>query len=287
MKRLACIALCVMMLGLLPQAALANNIYLFYDSNTRLLTEEELFQWQYEALGYAYNELFARHGFTFDPGGPNEKWFSQQSWYQANTALTSQQVYDRLSPLEWANVNLIKDVRQKMRERGDKNPGGKTLPGLEANLYNIPDQFEEYRFSPEQSFVVYSGPGAHYLRGAKGRASVSTNGTVYVAGWDGKWLLVLYSTNAGNARMGYVEGGQIRDVIQAPQLSFAHRPARIVRACDLTDDPTGSHAPLAQLRAGDSVSYLFEITNRSEWAYVEAQTAQGPVRGCIPPDALE
>ena len=38
-----------------------NNFYIIPDSDSRLLTEDELWDWQYEALGYIYNEIFARH----------------------------------------------------------------------------------------------------------------------------------------------------------------------------------------------------------------------------------
>ena len=44
-------------------AASASNFYLIADSDTRELTRDELWEWQYEALGYILNEIFARHGY--------------------------------------------------------------------------------------------------------------------------------------------------------------------------------------------------------------------------------
>ena len=45
-----------------------NNFYIVDDSDSRYLTRDELWEWQYDALGYIYNEIFARHGRPFRPG---------------------------------------------------------------------------------------------------------------------------------------------------------------------------------------------------------------------------
>lgn len=286
MKRwMAWVCCLALVMGVLPFSAGANNIYLIPDSDSRELTEAELWEWQYDALGFIFNEIFARHGFTFDPGGRYDRWFSRQGWYKANPKVTNQVCYSRLSNLEWRNERLVKDVRAAMRAMGTKNLSGKTLPDLEPDLYNIPDQFDEYLFQPNQRLPVYSGPGEGYVRGAKGKAVVSTNGTVYVAGWEQGWLLVLYRTNAGAARMGYVSAASIKGEVYADQLMISRTPATLTRACALSDDPvTGS--PLAQLPAGAAVTFLFPVTNSGFWAYVEAQTPMGPARGCVPMDAV-
>ena len=66
MKRFFCLLLC---LCLLPACALGERAYLIPDSDTRKLTESELWAWDYESLGYILNEIFARHGYNFIPGG--------------------------------------------------------------------------------------------------------------------------------------------------------------------------------------------------------------------------
>ncbi|NLM85726.1 MAG: YARHG domain-containing protein [Clostridiales bacterium] len=65
----------ILALALLPVLASASNFYLFPDSNKRLLTYEEVAAWQYDALGYAFNELFARYGRPFDPGSKYDNYF--------------------------------------------------------------------------------------------------------------------------------------------------------------------------------------------------------------------
>lgn len=45
-------------------------------------------------------------------------------------------------------------------------------------------------FTPGQTYAVYSAPDSRSIRGAKGRARVSTNGWIQVFGAEGDWLLV-------------------------------------------------------------------------------------------------
>lgn len=283
-KKTAALLLTLMLLALAP--AQASNFYLIPDSNTRYLTEEELWEWQYDALAYCLNEIFARHGFTFDADGRFYPWFNRMTWYRAEPKLTKSACYDRLSKLEWDNEVLIKKVRADMRALGTRNEGGKTLPSIEPDLLNIPNIFEEYLFTPNQRIPVYSGPGTYYLRGANGKAMTSTNGTVYVGGVENGWVLLLYRTNKGAARMGYGPAESIKDTVYASMPPIQPQAARISYGCPITDDPVSAGAPLAYLNAGDTVTYLFPLYNDRNWAYVEAQTANGLLRGCVPLDAI-
>ena len=49
-------------------------------------------------------------------------------------------------------------------------------------------------FTPGQTYAVYSAPDSRSIRGAKGRARVSTNGWIQVFGAEGDWLLVQYAS---------------------------------------------------------------------------------------------
>jgi hypothetical protein len=281
--RILALILALAMLPCLPLHALASNFYIIPDSNTRRLTEAELWEWQYDALGFIFNEIFARHGFVFDPDGRYYAHFNHQTWYHADPAFS----YNSINNLEWDNYHLIKDVRAQMRAYGDFNLSGKSVPNIEPDLLNIPQGFEEYAVSPGQKLSVYAGPGTWYLRGANGKAMVNTNGSVYVYGWDSGWLLVLYRTNNGGSRIGYVDGAQLKGSVYADPVNFSSQAATITRQCAITDDPVGTYAPLATLQIGDQVTFLAWISNSSAWAYVEANTAAGPARGFIPANSLE
>ena len=267
----------------LPLCAGASNFYIIPDSDRRYLAEEELWEWQYTALGFILNEIFARHGFPFDPEGNYYDYFNAQSWYREDPDFT----YSRVNSVEWHNERLVKQVRQQMRAIGTKNPDGKSVPDIEPALYNIPDEFVEYVFTPGQKLNVYTGPGANYVRAAKGKAMTSTNGTVYVYGWENGWLMVLYRVSKGGARIGYVDGAKIKGDVYADYLTFDYQSTAVTRDCAITDDPVSTYTPLAQLRSGDTVTYLCTLNNNSQWAYVEAETSAGLVRGCIPQNALD
>ncbi len=275
-------AMLILWTALLPMGAGASNFYIIPDSDRRYLTEEELWEWQYTALGFILNEIFARHGFPFDPDGNYYDYFNAQSWYQEDPDFT----YSRVNSIEWHNERLVKQVRQQMRDLDTKNPDGKPLPNVEPALYNIPDEFVEYVFTPGQRLNVYTGPGAEYVRAANGKAMASTNGTVYVYGWENGWLMVLYRVSKGGARIGFVKGTQIKGDVYADYLQFGYQSATVLRNCSITDDPVSAYTPLAPLRKGDIVTYLCTLHNSNGWAYVEAETNAGLVRGCIPLDAL-
>lgn len=287
MKRvMAVLMLCALLAGVMPLPARAANFYIIPDSNSRYLTEGELWEWQYDALKYILNEIFARHGYPFDPDDRFASWFGSQSWYRVNPQLTKSECYERMSPLEWQNERLVKRVIQQMLDQGTRNPNGKTLPRMEPDLLNIPMPFEEYLFTPGQRLKVYTGPGTHYVRGAKGKAMTSTNGSVYVGGQENGWVLVLYRTNKGAARVGYTPDSGIKDTVYTDVEAREPRAATITRDCAITDDPVGAGEPLARLRAGDQVTYLFGMYNARDWAYVEARTFAGLLRGCVPNDCV-
>lgn len=289
MKRVVALLCLGVLLLTCAAPALASNFYIIPDSNTRRLTYEELWTWQYDALGYIFNEIFARHGFHFKPGGKYDSYFRSQLWYQENQMYDNQGIYKNLmSNIDWYNERLAKQVREEMRALGTTNPGGKPLPTVqyEPPIYGAFSSFREAYFAPNQKLAVYSGPGAHYYRSANGKAMVSTNGQVYVGGWENGWLMVMYWTNDNNIRVGFASSSDFKDAIQANMLTFDYAPATLTRQCVLTDDPVATYQTMAQLPSGMAVTYLSEYINEYRWAYVEATVNGALMRGFVPADAV-
>lgn len=105
-KRILCALLCLLML---PMAANAERSYLIPDSNSRKLTVDELWEWDYESLGYILNEIFARHGYVFERGGKYEYYFNCMPWYTPNdNPNNSAACYPKLNSVEWYNEKLVK-----------------------------------------------------------------------------------------------------------------------------------------------------------------------------------
>ena len=293
MKKLM-IWLCVAsMLALLPLTALADRQYLL-DSDTRRITEAELWDWDRESLSFMFNEIFARHGFTFDVGGKFYNWFNSQPWYQSTRKVDDQTAYNKTTSLEWDNYHTIKKVIAQMEAVG--HPYRKTR---NSNLKSWTDftppgnwslsGFAYATFQANQKLEVYSAPSASSWRGANGKASVSTNGAVWAAGWENGWLQIFYETNNGAIRVGYVNGSKIKGKTDAyGYLNFAYTAARTTAKCTLTDDPIKQNTTIAALPSGASVTYLSTAVNQygQAWDYVETtiggQTARGYITaGCL------
>ena len=91
--------LCLLLAALLiqPLSALAMDFYLIPDSNSRKLTKDEVARWSADSLMYLVNEIFARHGFGFQAGGPFDNYFRQQDWYVADDTADHRLAYSRMN----------------------------------------------------------------------------------------------------------------------------------------------------------------------------------------------
>ena len=125
---------------------------------------------------------------------------------------------------------------------------------------------------------VYTGPGYEYYR--VGRASVSTDETIWMAGREGDWALVMYQKNGGGFRSGYVDASKLMYRLGGRSLNLVSRKATMVRDCTMTDDPKNISSSICMLSAGESVTFLADYTDHHEWAYIEAW-AEMPIRGFV------
>ena len=282
MKRILALLL---MLLLLPAAAWAERMYIFPDSDKRLLTWDEVAQWDYETLGYAYNEIFARHGYDFNPGGEYEHYFSTRPWYRANGTYNNRRdCYTKLSTVEWENDHLIKEVRAYKKANGD---WGDSIWDHFSTGFDTLQGFEYFELRAGQKLDVYAAPSTSAWRGANGKASVSTNGALYVAGWESNWLLLMYETDSG-VRVGYVDSAQVRGGIPyAPDLTFAYDKATVTTRCTFTDDPARRSTTIATLNPGTEVTWLSRFYNNTAWDYVETKVNGKVVRGFISVGSLD
>lgn len=278
MKRVLTLFLVLM---LLPAAALAEIMYILPESDTRLLTWDEVAVWDYESLGYAFNEVFARHGYDFNPGGEYEYYFETKPWYQANGTYNNRRdCYSQVSRTEWANYELIKEVREYKRLNGD---WGRSIWDDFSTGFDTLQGFTYIELRANQNLPVYSAPANDSWRGANGDASVATNGAIYAAGWESGWLLVMYETNNGSVRVGYVNANSVRGGVPFDlNLDFSYDPAVVLEKCTLTDDPARTGSAITTLQPGARVTWLTRFYNHSAWDYVEVsvngQTARGFIR---------
>jgi len=286
MKRLLCL---ILALCCLPLCALGETDWLMADSDTRLFTEAELWLWDYESLGYILNEIYARRGYHFPAGSAYETYFKEKPWYVPHTKgnnLTGCLML--MNDTERANSELAEQVLSAMRVQGTTNAqNGRSL--WDEGPVVQPLNFTWTEFKRGQLFKVFSYPSTKALRTNNKKASVSTNDDVWTAGFDGDWLLVLYETNGGSMRVGYIDSRQVKGKLDVTtQLEFAHLPARITAQCDYTDDPALNGKKMATLKEGTEVTYLtYYFLNDKKWAYIEAKASKKQARGFVPIDCVE
>ena len=282
MKRILALLLLVLML---PAAVLAERMYVLPESNERHLTWDEVAEWDYESLGYAFNEIFARHGYDFEPGGEYEYYFRTKPWYKPNGTYNNQRdCYSKLTRVEWDNYELIKEVRAYKRN----NDWGLSIWDNFSTGFDTLQGFEYIELRSGQSLPVYSAPSTSSWRGANGKASVSTNGAIYAAGWESGWLLLMYETNNGSVRVGYVNAKSIRGGVPMDDyLTFAYASATVTERCTMTDDPARTGSAITTLQAGARVTWLTRFYNNSAWDYVEVNVNGKVARGFIRAGSLD
>ncbi len=289
MKKLLCLLLALMVW--IPCVSLADQNYIIKDSNTRELTEAELWEYQYDTLKYAFNEIFARHGYKFETGSPCYNWFIRQPWYTPNENESSTDhhaTYSQCSQLEMNNVNLIKKVRADMRAQKTLNPGGKGMPEA-PDSPDSPRGFSYVELKADQLLKVYTAPSAASYRANNGKASCSTNGAVYAMGYDSGWMLILYEASAANQfRVGYVDTGSIKGKLpDLPVLTWENEKCRVESTADVTDDPARTGKTLTTVTEGSYVTYLTTMYNSTAWDYIETTIDGLPARGFIPAGCLD
>ncbi len=141
----------------------------------------------------------------------------------------------------------------------------------------------EVRFTGGKVYDVYSGPGEQYLRGADGRAAVSTNDWIQVFGRQNGWVMVQYDVSSGQYRIGWIRDVALPEGADVPEMYFDETPMYLTRTAALTDDPMNSGEMLAKVQAG-TVTHLADM---GDHAYIETEVSGMRIRGFVLRSLLE
>ncbi|MBO2516560.1 MAG: hypothetical protein CW338_04670 [Clostridiales bacterium] len=165
----------------------------------------------------------------------------------------------------------------------------KTLKEAREKLTSEPDlpasnelKSQEVKFTGGQSYNVYSAPDAASLRGANGKAKVSTNGWIQVFGKDSGYVLIQYSIDSGHYRFGYIDESSLPKKNSVSDLYFDPMAAWTVGKVTVTDDPLYSRSALAALPDNAPVTWLATL---GSWAYIESSSGD-LFRGFVPVSSL-
>ncbi|MBR5382800.1 MAG: hypothetical protein IK133_03170, partial [Clostridia bacterium] len=142
-------------------------------------------------------------------------------------------------------------------------------------------------------YPVYYGPAKAYGRGAKGKASVSTNDVLTVYGRYKGCLLVSYEVSKNKIRFGWILPADLssKTIDKYGELEFSKDGDNIDYFCgvlrqaaDLTDDPVRSHDAITHMPAGNSVHVL---AGYGDWYYVEGFVDGKLAMGFVPKAAVD
>lgn len=127
-------------------------------------------------------------------------------------------------------------------------------------------QAMDIKFAGGKKYPVYSAPNEQALRGANGKALVSTNDWIQVFGHENGWFLICYRINNSHQRIGYIDSGSLPMDTDIPSLNFTRIPTWTVGPATLTDDPLFSQNEITVIPTDTLVTWL---SNIGDWAYVE------------------
>ena len=177
-------------------------------------------------------------------------------------------------------------------------PGGNNRPAATNPPQNIPNTYyhDPYKglYLPNYQTVrfptgadVYSGPGKGYYRAASGKARMG-GGECRLYGVEGGWALIGYELSSGAYRIGYVDVNSVPRIgLGIPFLDLQYETKTVLYDTYLTDDIVIYYPNLLIVHKDTRVTFLGLCQGTvGTWAYVEASSTSGTMRGFIPAAAL-
>ena len=148
------------------------------------------------------------------------------------------------------------------------------------------------QFPKGKIYEVFRGPGREYGRSANGMASVSTNDTVWVYGFQGDWMLISYAISGGHTRYGWIStAGLPASMLEyCPELIFPgdegteHVYVTVRKDAHMVDVLDSDRDVIYPLQVGDSIHCLAEMNG---WVLVEIYDRGDPFRGFVRWETLD
>lgn len=183
-----------------------------------------------------------------------------------------------LNDMRYLAYGNLPKTREEALENSDVPPGFSFFSPRWNTLFG-----QVVPLSANHSRKVYLGPGRDYPRAGNGKAAVGTNGWVQVFGQYDGWLLIQYHIDGNHYRIGWIEKSALPAGTKVGRLKISDfretYQQEITADCVMTDDPLGSGAAIAHLKAGQKVwNHAFlgaewemitvEIDGQCYWGFV-------------------
>lgn len=144
-----------------------------------------------------------------------------------------------------------------------------------SNLYTL--EVHDVVFPKGNRYAVYSGPGEDYLRGANGKAAVSTNAPIQVFASENEWIMIEYAVDRDHHRIGWIQEKSIEFDTLVNELPPCYCSAMLEEGAIITDDPFYSKASLQTFPMEIEVYVLAQL---GDWIYIESNSGD-LIRGFV------
>lgn len=138
--------------------------YIFPDSNSRYLSEEEIRSMDADKLRIARNEILARHGYIFNDEELNQ-YFNSTSWYHGTVRSDEFRMDWVLNDFEKKNIELISYVEESNREsstaKGETISDADVVGGY-ANITEMAESLIESNANIIGQKVAFCGWGFYH-----------------------------------------------------------------------------------------------------------------------------
>jgi YARHG domain len=96
------------------------------ETRTRSLSADDISHWSLSNVRYAIEEIYARHGATFNDKPDVRKQFSKFAWYKPRADVSIEQIKSELSELERQNIETLEKSRDSRQAAGSKQRSSRT-----------------------------------------------------------------------------------------------------------------------------------------------------------------
>lgn len=134
--------------------------YIFPDSDSRYLSEEEVKDIETDKLRIARNEIFARHGYIFNDEELNQ-YFNGTSWYNGTVPAEQFNMDAVLNDFEKKNIELIEGIESGVNGTGNEQEAGKFI--IPAGTYVNNGLFEGHQALMKLTYYDDEEIGVEFL----------------------------------------------------------------------------------------------------------------------------
>ena len=129
---------------------------------------------------------------------------------------------------------------------------------------------------------VYTAPSVDSFRCDDGEAICITDNSLYIGGFNAeRWLLVRYSTNDGNTRVGYIPPSYVQNYSSSKTLDFSFVETTADTSLYVTDNPLNNYSAYAVLDPDETYYILGDYKYHGDWWYIECTVDGKVARGFI------